>query len=86
MLGWFWFIAGFMSCLAFSAIDVSFLVWRTPPASEQSNGGRSEAADDSPAATAPQIEAGFRATGTLFTRVLPTPVTNDGRAGADRDN
>lgn len=48
MSSWFWFIAGFVSCLAFSGLSVAFLVWRTPPAAEpaQDPGLQSERPED----------------------------------------
>ena len=32
MSSWYWFIAGFLSCLAFSLVGLAILVWFTPPA------------------------------------------------------
>jgi hypothetical protein len=39
MSGLLWFIAGFVSCIAVSGLGFAFLVWRTPPASEQPEKG-----------------------------------------------
>lgn len=39
MSGLLWFIAGFVSCLAVSGLGVAFIVWRTPPASDQPEEG-----------------------------------------------
>ena len=38
MSGLFWFVAGFLSCLAISLLSIALVVWRTPPASEQLEG------------------------------------------------
>jgi hypothetical protein len=35
MSGLFWFVAGFLSCVAISVLSVSLVVWRTPPAPEE---------------------------------------------------
>jgi hypothetical protein len=42
--GLLWFIAGFVSCLAISALSVSFLVWRTPPAPDSAEDGSTQPA------------------------------------------
>lgn len=44
----YWFIAGFLSCLAFSMVGLAVLVWFTPPAAKGSAVGeaRKEQQDD----------------------------------------
>lgn len=44
----YWFIAGFLSCLAFSLVGLALLVWFTPPAPKGSAAAepRKEEQDD----------------------------------------
>jgi hypothetical protein len=41
MSGLFWFVAGFLSCVAISVLSVALIVWRTPPAREELEGTQS---------------------------------------------
>jgi len=35
MSSFYWFVAGFLTCIVVSVACVAFLVWRTPPAADE---------------------------------------------------
>jgi hypothetical protein len=61
MSGLFWFVAGFLSCVAISVLGVALFVWRTPPAREEPEGTQSaQPAGDTKPQAQPSVPSQIR--------------------------